>query len=179
MNRVSRLGKKISRIFPLFCALAYFISWNQMLSFPELSVSAINCNSLNMSAITSYHQTLKIHGIVQLRTDIIFLSDIRLGSKSSITVLKKMFQTNPYGSYEFYYNSSTSSRGVGILIKTNLNVSVRAEARDSSENILALRIQHKVQSLLYVLYMDLINHVRNSLPTLIIYLVMLLSILLL
>ena len=141
MNRVSRLGKKISRIFPLFCALAYFISMNQMLSFPELSVSAINCNSLNMSAITSYHQTLKIHGIVQLRTDIIFLSDIRLGSKSSITVFKKMFQTNPYGSYEFYYNSSTNSRGVGILIKTNLNVSVRAEARDSSENILALQIQ--------------------------------------
>ena len=52
-----------------------------------------------------------------------------------------MFQTNPYGSYAFYYNSSTNSRGVGILIKTNLNVSVRAEARDSSENILALQIQ--------------------------------------
>ena len=179
MNRVSRLGKKIPKIFPLFVyALAYIICCNQMLSFPELSVSAINCNSLNMSAITSYHQTLKIHGIVQLRTDIIFLSDIRLGSKSSITVLKKMFQTNPYGSYEFYYNSSTSSRGVGILIKTNLNVSVRAEARDSSENILALQIQ-KVQSLLYVLYMDLINLVRNSLLISIIYLVTLLSFLLL
>ena len=35
-----------------------------------------------MSTISSYHQTLKIHGKVQLKSDIIFLSDIRLGKRS-------------------------------------------------------------------------------------------------
>ena len=54
-----------------------------VLSFPAISVASINCNSLNVSTITSYHQTLKIHGIVQLKTDIILLSDIRLGKKAN------------------------------------------------------------------------------------------------
>ena len=97
-----------------------------------------------MSTISSFHQTLKIHGKVQLASDIIFLSDIRLGKRSDercISLLSKMFLTNPYGSYDFYYNSTMSNRGVGILIKKNLNVSVLAEARDNSENILALRIR--------------------------------------
>ena len=69
--------------------------------------------------------------VVQFKSDIIFLSDIRLGKKSDercISLLSKMFLTNPYGSYDFYYNSTMSSRGVGILIKKNLNVSVLAEA---------------------------------------------------
>ena len=35
-----------------------------------------------MYTISSYHQTLKIHGKVQLKSDIIFLSDIRLGKRS-------------------------------------------------------------------------------------------------
>ena len=97
-----------------------------------------------MSTISSFHQTLKIHGKVQLASDIIFLSDIRLGKRSDercISLLSKMFLTNPYGSYDFYYNSTMSNRGVGILIQKNPNVSVLAEARDNSENILALRIR--------------------------------------
>ena len=110
-------------------------------TFPEISVSAINCNSLNMSTLSSHQQTLKIYGIVQLKTDFIILSDIRLGSKKNdISIINKMFLTNPYCSYNFLHNSSSSCRGVGILIKSTLNVSVLAEARDKHENILALRV---------------------------------------
>ena len=111
-------------------------------SFPGISISTINCNSLNVSTVTSYHQRLKIYGIVQLKTDFIILSDIRLGkSKNTISEINKMFLTNPYCSYNFVHNSTGNSRGVGILIKSNLSVLVLAEARDSLENILALRIQ--------------------------------------
>ena len=112
-----------------------------VITFPEISVSSINCNSLNVSTITSYHKKLKIHSIVKLKTDYIILSDIRLGSKKHIADdMSKMFLTNPYCSYKFFYNSSLNSRGVGILIKNNLNIAVLGEARDSRENILALRI---------------------------------------
>ena len=118
---------------------------NKTLSFPAISVSVINCKSLNVSTITSYHQKLKIHGIVKIKSDVIILSDIRLGRNADGGIaeeIAKMFFSNPYCSYHFYYNSSTNSRGVGILIKSNLTISVLAEARDSSENILALRLQH-------------------------------------
>ena len=79
---------------------------------------------------------------MQLKTDFIILSDIRLGkAKNAVAEIDKMFLTNPYCSYNFIYNSTGNSRGVGILIISNLTVSVLAEARDSLENILALRIQ--------------------------------------
>ena len=89
-------------------------------SFPGISISTINCNSLNVSTVTSYHQRLKIYGIVQLKTDFIILSDIRLGkSKNTISEINKMFLTNPYCSYNFVHNSTGNSRGVGILIKSS------------------------------------------------------------
>ena len=90
-------------------------------SFPEISISTINCNSLNVSTVTSYHQRLKIYGIVQLKTDFIILSDIRLGkAKNAVAEIDKMFLTNPYCSYNFIFNSTGNSRGVGILINSNL-----------------------------------------------------------
>ena len=124
-----------------FLMSSTFETSTPLFTFPEISVSSINCNSLNMSTLSSHQQTLKVYGIVQQKTDYIILSDIRLGNKSNdISVINKMFLTNPYCSYNFLYNSSSSSRGVGIFIKSTLNVSVLAEARDSHKNILALRI---------------------------------------
>ena len=49
-------------------------------NFPLWSFSSINCNSLNVSNITSYHHKLKLYGITKLKSSIILLSDIRLGS---------------------------------------------------------------------------------------------------
>ena len=113
-------------------------------SFPHITLASINCSSLNMSTITSAHHKLKIYGITKLKADIIFLSDIRLGSKcvggNGTAFLEKTFLTNPYGSYSFLYNSTTSSRGVGILIKKSFVFSVVAEARDADENLQAVRI---------------------------------------
>jgi exonuclease III len=84
-----------------------------------------------------------MYGIVKLKSDLILLSDIRLNSSASGfgSVIKKIEQTflvNPYCSYNFIYNSTTSSRGVGILIKNNLDVTVCAEERDGSGNILGV-----------------------------------------
>jgi exonuclease III len=53
------------------------------------------------------------------------------------------FRTNPYGSYNFYYNSSQNKRGVGILLRKNCNFTVLEEHRDQEENILMLRLRHK------------------------------------
>ena len=112
-----------------------------LLAFPEITFSSLNCNSLNMSTISSVRQKQKIYAITKLKTDFIFLSDIRLGSlahENKITELENSLLFNPHEGYKLIHNSNKSSRGVGILIKHNLPVLVLAEARDHNSNILAL-----------------------------------------
>jgi len=114
-----------------------------ILSFPEISISTINCNSLNLSTNASYHHKLKIYGITKLKTDFILLSDVRINSTTNdekISELKKTFLTNPYCSYNLIFNSKHSSRGVGILTKSTLDVSVAELASDEEGNLLAVKI---------------------------------------
>ena len=88
--------------------------------FPQFSIACINCNSLNMATVAKNIRMRKFYGIVSLKTDVIFVADIRLCNKNGVgdfAFAKKIFATNPYGSYNFIHNSRTNCRGVGILIK--------------------------------------------------------------
>ena len=119
----------------------------------EFSIATLNCNSLNMSMISSSHQKLKLYGITKLKTDIILLSDVRINSENNaikILELKKTFLTNPYCSYNFLYNSKHSSRGVGILTKVNLNFSVEEVACDLEGNLLAVKLTSRDSCILLV-----------------------------
>jgi len=111
--------------------------------FPPISVSSINCNSLNMSNLGIINHKLKIYGITRLKSDIILLSDIRLNSNINATCIptvRNSFRINPYAGYDFYHHSTMSKRGVGILIKKSSCFSVSEEWRDPDENCLLLRI---------------------------------------
>jgi exonuclease III len=126
---------------PTIMSERIFTEYN--ISNPNLSFSTINCNSLNVSTVSSLHQQLKVYGICKLRSDIIFLADTRLNSDKNPSALKKIesqFSYNPYSSYDVFHNSKSNARGVCILIKKNLNIVVAAEWRDSLSNILGLRI---------------------------------------
>ena len=68
-------------------------------------------------------QKNKLYGITKLRTDIIFISDLRLSNRnlgSNIEEFKANFLMNPYGAYKFLYNSSMNKRGTGILVKNDI-----------------------------------------------------------
>jgi exonuclease III len=110
---------------------------------PPVSISSINCNSLNMSSLGMDNHLLKIHGIVSLNSDIIFLSDIRLCNNtgtSNLNLINNSFRCNPYCAYRLIANSKMSRRGVGILIKNSIPYSVLREYRDESDNILGLYV---------------------------------------
>jgi hypothetical protein len=110
---------------------------------PKISYAAINCNSLNMSTLGSDNHLLKIHGIVSLKTDIIFLSDIRLcnsSGTSNISAVTESFRFNPYCAYRLISHSNSNKRGVGILIKHTLSFSVLDEYRDEDNNVLGILI---------------------------------------
>jgi hypothetical protein len=95
-------SKKGGNIFlSLLLTLASYLLFNSLLAqipmsngMVELTISSINCNSLNMSNSAKWNQSIKIYGIAKLRTDIIFLSDIRLSNKnvSFSRYLKTLFE---------------------------------------------------------------------------------------
>jgi exonuclease III len=111
-----------------------------VLKFPHLTLSIQNCNSLNISTECD-KQLTKIVAITSLCTSIIFLSDIRMGCTAEHSdKISKMFLTNSNKNYKFIFNSSKSSRGVGMLIDNSLAFSVLSVFKCPSENILGVRL---------------------------------------
>ncbi len=120
--------------------------------FPQFNIACINCNSLNMATVSKNIRMRKFYGIVSLKTDIIFLSDIRLCNKSGVSdfaFANKIFATNPYGSYTFMHNSRTNSRGVGILIKKSINFVCLGEERDDGDNYLLVKAAINGQTVIF------------------------------
>jgi exonuclease III len=106
--------------------------------FPQVTISAQNCNSLNISTECD-KQLTKLIAITALCTDIIFLSDLRLTKGSAqVEKIRKILACNNNKSYDLFFNSSMSKRGVGILLSRSLNYSIKSEYSDTSENILGL-----------------------------------------
>jgi hypothetical protein len=109
----------------------------------NISVSSINCNSLNCSISSKQNQNLKINGITKLSSDIILLGDIRLSNKNLTLCadeVKKLFLVNMFDAYELIYNSSLNKRGVGILINKKLCFTLQNIINDQEENFLLAKL---------------------------------------
>ena len=97
----------------------------------NMSFSAQNCNSFNVSGITK-NTRLKVTSILNLNTEIIFLSDIRLGNKARY--ISDLFRLK----YRFYSNSTMNRRGVAILIRNDFDFTLSNTYPDADENILLI-----------------------------------------
>jgi exonuclease III len=114
------------------------------LKTPRLRISAINCNSMNVSTLglKNSRTYLKVEGITGKKPDIILMSDLRLKDKSD--EIKRIMGLTRYGSYKLYTNSSRESRGVGIAIKRNIKQEVlNTYIGEGDENCLLLDIKIK------------------------------------
>jgi hypothetical protein len=102
----------------------------------EITVSAINVNSMNVSTMFNRNAKtyLKIEGITGKKTDIILISDIRAGSKGDD--LKKLMGLTRNGLYKLYLNSTMESRGVGIAIKRNIGHEIKTRYDGRGDNTL-------------------------------------------
>jgi exonuclease III len=97
-----------------------------------------------MGGVTKHTRVRKFYGIISLRTDVIFLSDIRMCNKNGITdmqFIKDTFAVNPYCSYNFFNQSVKNSRGVGILIKKFLSCDVLDTSGNEEDNFLVLKVR--------------------------------------
>jgi exonuclease III len=109
----------------------------------NLSFSAQNCNSLNIST-NCPKQVKKIAAILALQTTFVFLSDLRLNSDTN--TVNNFFSPR----YQFFHNSTTNRRGVGILINSQLIFSNLVEIKDKNNNILGIRLRIENNDLLLI-----------------------------
>ena len=110
---------------------------NSLLS--NISFACQNCNSLNVST-SCPKQLKKIKSIVDIDTDVIFLSDIRLSSVENAREVETAFRNANHSMYSLYHNSTKSRRGTGILVKKTLQCVINHTYKDIEENILGLNI---------------------------------------
>ena len=104
-----------------------------------------------MSSASKLLQTSKIYGVAKLKTDVIFMADLRLSNKNLVSNQRNIetaFRTNPYSSYRFIHNSTKNKRGVGILIKNDLNFTELSRKCDPEENYLLVMAEIKRNSVL-------------------------------
>jgi exonuclease III len=105
-----------------------------------LTFSIQNCNSLNVSTACP-KQLKKIKSILDLDTDIVFLSDIRLNNSANIADLITAFRDGSNKKYSFIFNSTKNARGVGILISNHLDPVINHIYKDKEENLLAVNLK--------------------------------------
>jgi hypothetical protein len=108
----------------------------------DFDIKAVNCNSLNI-ACSPENFALKMDAICNLKEDIIFLSDIRLGqvnNQQSSFRVSTFFNKSRLGNYTFLHNSTSNKRGVAMLINNKLCPSIISEYKDLNENILLVKI---------------------------------------
>jgi exonuclease III len=111
-----------------------------------VSMSCLNVNSLNMSNASKEIQLRKVLGVVKLKSDIIFLSDVRISNRSLVSSkddILNILLHNSECSYSGYFNSSSNKRGVGILVKKSLPFLAERELRGRDENHLLIKAQIK------------------------------------
>jgi exonuclease III len=97
-----------------------------------------------MSHSTKQNQSLKIEALAGIKSDIILLSDLRLGNNNANTAkgnLYKSFLINSNNSYIFIANSTQNGRGVGVLIKKELGINIITSITDPKENYLILLVE--------------------------------------
>lgn len=83
----------------------------------------------------------KLNCITKAKNEIVFLSDIRLNSTKQTIGTNDLRKRFGFYGYDFYFNSKTSSRGVGILISKKLDYKILDSICDTEDNYMLLDTQ--------------------------------------
>ena len=86
---------------------------------------------MNVSALAKNTKT-KVTSVLNLNSDIIFLSDVRLGNKAKH--VSDLFRLR----YRFFHHSTQARRGVAVLIRNELSFILDRIIKDDDENCILL-----------------------------------------
>ena len=103
----------------------------------NFDIASANCRSLNSSG-PLINTIAKIDWLLNQKKEIYLLSEIKLTNKTRAIEIESYLACNRHGNFDFFYNSSTGSRGVAIIINRNIDYQVRQRVDDPWENYLLL-----------------------------------------
>ncbi len=112
---------------------------NNRASFPPINLMIQNVQSLNISTMCK-KTSKKIFSITREKDDIILLSDIRLNSSKQVSAILDIKKRFAFRGYDFLFNSTRNSRGVGILISKKIPYQIHNEYMDGTCNLFLLDI---------------------------------------
>ena len=107
----------------------------------ELRISSNNINSFNMSTFGGANNKMfvKIEGITSKKSDIILISDCRIGKRGK--EVERIFGLALNGKYKLYQNSDKDSRGVAIAIKGSVYHEILQKWVDIDNNYIIMRVR--------------------------------------
>lgn len=105
-----------------------------------MSFLSQNMQSLNISS-KNVKTDLKIKLVTKAQHDFVFMSDTRLNTVSNTYGKGDIAKKAGFYGYDSFFNSPGSSRGVGILIKKNLGVTILDTRADVIGNYLLLKVK--------------------------------------
>jgi len=119
----------------------------------ELTFSAQNCHSLNLSDRNQVKLKKKLKLITDVGTNVIFLSEVWMNTVKNPQNANTVGDIVSGAGYQLVYNSTQACRGVAILIKEGIGLRVRRVIRDDGENMLLLVVEsHGIACLIGAVY---------------------------
>ncbi len=112
---------------------------NNAFRFPSISILSQNVQSLNISSMCK-KTSKKIFSVTRERDEIVLLSDIRLNSSKQVAATMDIEKRFGFRGYKFIHNSTSNSRGVGILISNKLQATIHNTYKDLDCNILIVDV---------------------------------------
>ena len=79
--------------------------------------------------------------LIKEKDDVIFVSDTRLNTDIQKSALNNLEKKLLFGGYDCFFNSETSNRGTGILIKNKLNYTIISKECDIGGNFILLKLK--------------------------------------
>ncbi len=119
----------------------------------ELSISSQNVNTLSLSQGCDDNLRTKLILLLSQGHDIIFLQDLRAKTDMkpcNIDKVKNICLNNPFSAYEAYLNSGSRCRGVAILIKKSINLTVNNIINDTNCNYIIIEGSINNQQVLFL-----------------------------
>ena len=84
------------------------------------------------------HSIKKIDWLLTLKKDFYFISELKMSCSIRNQALVAYLQANKFGSYSFLFNSSSNSRGVGIIYSNHLDLVIHSIHKDPNENFIII-----------------------------------------
>ena len=142
------------------------------LNLTNLNIGNINLRSLNVSNVNRNETFNKIDLCLAHNPDILYITETKLHSNDCKLTIEKYLKFRKPCSYLVQFNSTSKSRGVGIIYKSTLNLKILLKISPKDENSLIMKCKlNETEIVLAVVYppsdakLDFFNTLKSNIDS--------------